>query len=452
MEDNFYKQLIEESPTGYAYHRIIHDKDGNPCDYKILEFNAAYESITGLKGSDIIGKRITDIIPIIAHDEYDWIKRYGEVAMHGRRAEFELYSETLKKWYKVTAYSPKKSCIVTYFIDISSEKEQIRDMEWLVQASERLLNVDETGVKYAEIADDFMRICHAKFALVNLYDVEEGKFTTKAISGDKAAIGKIIDIFGYSLTGKYWEQNHKLDDSIKQNTVTRFSSLKELVDGVISKSAIVLLEKVFLLGEVVVIRITHNNVVLGDFTLLMPRGVIFNKDAVVEIYSKQLGIAIEREREIDKRKILEKLLLFEKEWFKTTLLSIGDGVIAFDNEGKVLLMNNSAEVLTGYKQEESTGKSADMIFNIVDEKTKNHIESPVNKVLESGSLSALENNMILISRTKVEWPIDVDAAPIKDQENNLIGVVLVFREITEQRKQQKEIEYLNFLKIIPCII
>ena len=85
MKDNFYKLLIEESPTGYAYHRIICDKDGNPCDYEILEANAAFESLTGLKGSDLIGKRISEIIPNIARDEFDWIKRYGEIGIHGGR-------------------------------------------------------------------------------------------------------------------------------------------------------------------------------------------------------------------------------------------------------------------------------------------------------------------------------------------------------------------------------
>jgi diguanylate cyclase (GGDEF)-like protein/PAS domain S-box-containing protein len=316
-------------------------------------------------------------------------------------------------------------------------------MQWLVQASEKLLNIDETGIKYAEIADDFLKICHAKYTIFNLYDEEEEKFTTKAISGDNA-IEKIANIFGYEIIGKKWGINLVYADSIKQNAVSRFSSLRELVEGVVPKSVIVLIEKLFHLGEVVLLRIIHKDVVLGDLTLLMPRGVLFNKDAIAEIYTKQLGIAIEREREIGKRKILEKQLFLEKEWLRTTLLSIGDGIIAFDNEKKVLLMNKVAEELTGFQQELAIGKPADMVFNIVDENTKKHIKSPVSKVLESGNLSVLENNTLLISRTKVEWPIDADAAPIKNQDNNVIGVVLVFREITERRKQQKEIEYVSF--------
>ncbi|MDO9579476.1 MAG: diguanylate cyclase [Bacteroidales bacterium] len=444
MKDNFYKQLIEESPTGYAYHRIICDKDGNPCDYEVLEINASGEALTGIKSSELVSRNITEILPEIGQDEFDWIKHYGEIAIHGGRAEFEHYSEALKKWYKVIVYSPKKYYFVTHFVDVSNEKEQIMDMQWLVQASKTLLNIDDTGVDYAGVADDFLRICKAKYAVFNLYDEDGQGFTTKAISGNKGAVEKAASIFGYPLIGKKWGHDSVRAEKIKQNTVTRFSSLKELVGDVIPKPLIALIEKMFLLGEVVLIKITNDNVMLGDFTLMMPSGVSFSKDSVAEIYTKQLGIAIERERAINKQKIMEKQLYLEKEWLKTTLLSIGDGVIAFDNQGKVLLMNKTAEELTGYKQEEATGKPADMVFNIVDEYTKKRMESPVSKVLESGDMSTLGNDTLLISRTKVEWPIEADAFPIRDQNNNIIGVVLVFREITEQRKKQKEIEYLSF--------
>lgn len=314
----------------------------------------------------------------------------------------------------------------------------------MVQASEILLKIGDSGVDYARVADDFLRICQAQYAVFNLYDENEQSFTTKAISGDKGAIEKAAGIISYSLIGKQWEHDPVRAEKIKHSTITRFSSLKELVGDVIPKPLIALIEKMFHLGEVVLIKITNDNVMLGDFTLMMPSGITFNKDAVAEIYTKQLGIAIERQRSVDKQKEMEKQLNLEKEWGKITLLSISDGVIAFDNQGKVLLMNKTAEELTGFQQEEATGKPSDMVFNIVDEHTRKNRQSPVSKVLESGILSSLENDTLLISKTKVEWPIEDDAAPIRDQDNNIIGVVLVFREITEQRKKLKEIEYLSF--------
>lgn len=444
MTEDFYEQLIKESPTGYAYHRIICDQEGNPCDYEILKINAAFELLTGLSGSDLIGRKITEIIPDINQDEFDWVKRYGEIAIHGGRAEFEQYSEALQKWYKVIVYSPEKHYFITHFVDVSSEKEQLMDLQWLVQASETLLETNDAGVNYREAANDFLALCRAKYAVFNLYDEDGKKFTTEAISGDKGAIEKAAGILGYALMGKRWEHDPVRAEKIEQNTVNRFSSLKELVGDVIPAPVIASIEKMFHFGEVVLIKITNDNVMLGDFTLLMPSGVAFNKEAVAEIYTKQLGIAIEREQAINKRKRVEKQLFLEKEWLKTTLLSIGEGVIAFDNQGKALLMNKKAEELTGHKHETAIGKPAKMMFNLVDELTRKRRESPVTKVLGGGHPGALENNTLLVSKTKVEWPIEGNTAPIRDQNNDIIGVVLAFREITEQRKKQKEVEYISF--------
>jgi len=82
VHDNFYKQLIEELPTAYAYHRIICDENGIPCDYEFLEINPAFELFTGLKASEVIGKKITEVLTDIKKNKFDWIKFYGEIAIN----------------------------------------------------------------------------------------------------------------------------------------------------------------------------------------------------------------------------------------------------------------------------------------------------------------------------------------------------------------------------------
>ena len=93
MNDNFYKQIIEESSTGYAYHRIICDEYNNPCDYEFIEVNSAFEVLTGLKGLDIIGRKITEVLLDIGKCKFDWIKFYGEIAINGEKKEFEQFVE-----------------------------------------------------------------------------------------------------------------------------------------------------------------------------------------------------------------------------------------------------------------------------------------------------------------------------------------------------------------------
>jgi len=93
MNDNFYKQLIEESQTGYAYYKIICDEYGIACDYEFIEVNAVFEKIIGLRGLDIVGRRVTEILSLIRTSEFDWIHFYGDIAINGGKKEFEQFSK-----------------------------------------------------------------------------------------------------------------------------------------------------------------------------------------------------------------------------------------------------------------------------------------------------------------------------------------------------------------------
>ena len=123
MDVHFYKQVIEKYSGGYAYHKIICDQDGIPVDYQFIEVNLAFQSLTGLEDTDIIGKKVTEILPGIEKSEFDWIKFYGDIALQNGKEEFEQFSESLKRWYRVYTYSPEKYYFITLFTDISKEKE-----------------------------------------------------------------------------------------------------------------------------------------------------------------------------------------------------------------------------------------------------------------------------------------------------------------------------------------
>jgi len=121
MNDDFYKQLIEDIPTGYAYYKIICDDDGVACDFEIIEVNVAFEKLTGLKGLDIVGKKITEVFPTIRTGEVDWINFCGDIAINGGKKEFEKFLEILQRGYKINIYSPEKYYFVTHIIDITKE-------------------------------------------------------------------------------------------------------------------------------------------------------------------------------------------------------------------------------------------------------------------------------------------------------------------------------------------
>ncbi|HEX8844508.1 MAG TPA: PAS domain S-box protein [Pyrinomonadaceae bacterium] len=119
-----------------------------------------------------------------------------------------------------------------------------------------------------------------------------------------------------------------------------------------------------------------------------------------------------------------------------TLKSIGDAVIATDERSRVTFLNEVAQELTGWTLEEAQGKELREVFKIVNQETREEVESPVTKVIREGVIVGLANHTILIAKDGKETPIDDSGAPIKDEEGNIMGVVLVFRDIAEQRRTE----------------
>jgi len=151
-------------------------------------------------------------------------------------------------------------------------------------------------------------------------------------------------------------------------------------------------------------------------------------------------------KDISERKKAEEDLAAEKERLAVTLRSIGDGVITTDMEGRVVLLNQVAESQTGWSQEEAFGRSLQEVFCIVDEKTRDRCQNPVEKVLLSGKTEILAAPTVLINRDGRERIIADSGAPIRDRNGNMIGVVLVFREITDEQRLSEELLKYEKLK------
>ncbi len=122
---------------------------------------------------------------------------------------------------------------------------------------------------------------------------------------------------------------------------------------------------------------------------------------------------------------------------RATLYSIGDGVIATDAAGCVTRMNPVAEALTGRREAEALGKPLEQVFHIINEDTRVEVENPVARVLREGVVVGLANHSLLIARDGIERPIADSGAPIRDEQGRVAGVVLVFRDQTEERALQK---------------
>ena len=538
MNDNFYKHLIEQSPIGYAYHKIICDDCGIACDYEFIEVNATFEKLTGLKSSDIVGRRVTEVIPGVRSSEFDWINLYGDIALNGGLKEFQQFSQQLNQWYRIKVYSPKKNYFVTHFIDITEEMCQLTEREnaeEALKANQRqlmdiiqflpdaTLAIDKesrviiwnkaiekmTGISakdmlgkgdyacaipfYGEAQPQLMDLvfqdeekirerfskliregdtlmaemfCPALYnnkgawvskkasplhdqwgnvigAIESIRDITENKHAEEELLESKNFLENLLQsnpapVFYKDINGRYLGFNRAYEDF--------YGKTKEELIG----------KSVFDIGPEELARIYHAK----DEELFASPGiqtyesqvkdvrdvlhdVVFYKATMSNYHGKVTGL-IGTVLDITERKKLETALAKEKNFLETTLISVGDGVISTDNKGNIVLLNRVAEFLTGWTQEEAIGKPIEEVFIIINEFTREKNESIVCKVIKSGKTLELANHTILISKDGVERPIEDSAAPIVQENGEIVGVVLVFRDFSEKKQKQEEILLLSY--------
>ncbi len=160
---------------------------------------------------------------------------------------------------------------------------------------------------------------------------------------------------------------------------------------------------------------------LGTLLALFSRRQLTN---LSKNYSEALRTA--HDRSLDLAQLNER--------FSTTLHSIGDGVIATDERNYIVFMNSVAEKMTGWQADDAFARPSSEVFKIVSELTRMPVESPLDRALRKGELCYLESHTVLLARDGREISIDDSGAPIRDEKGKIRGAVLVFRDVSEQRR------------------
>jgi PAS domain S-box-containing protein len=186
----------------------------------------------------------------------------------------------------------------------------------------------------------------------------------------------------------------------------------------------------------------------AEGTLLQPRGTDNDALLLLRLTPKEstvgqfvyLNNQIEKlGREIVRRKQAEEVARQQAEWLRVTLNSIGDGVIVTDAQGRVNSINSVAAALIGWTKEEAVARKLDEVYHIVNEVTRATVANPALRALAEGVIVGLANDKVLISKDYTEQPVEDSAAPIRDNEGSVIGSVLIFRSVTEQRRSERAI-------------
>lgn len=147
-----YRTLFREMLDGFALHEIICDDAGKPVNYRFLAVNPAFEHMTGLKGEDILGKTVLEVLPGL---EPAWIENYGKVALTGEPILFENESVELGKYFKVTAYCPSPMQFVCIFSDVTERKQAEGERRQLRKQLAQAQKMDALGTLASGIAHDF---------------------------------------------------------------------------------------------------------------------------------------------------------------------------------------------------------------------------------------------------------------------------------------------------------
>ena len=155
--------------------------------------------------------------------------------------------------------------------------------------------------------------------------------------------------------------------------------------------------------------------------------------------TKLVALAVQKIRLLEEQQMAEQAIWEEKERAQVTLKSIGDAVITTDAEGKVEFLNTVAEGMTGWTNDKARGLSLTTVFNIVDEETGAAVENPVTRCLREERVVGLADNKVLLCCDGRRFAIEDSAASIRNREGQVIGVVLVFHDVTEKRTMMHQL-------------
>jgi PAS domain S-box-containing protein len=377
QSERHYQHLFEKMIDGFAYHKIEVDKDNNPVDYTFLEVNKAFEKYTGLRKKDIIGKKVTEVLPGIEKDPAGWIEKYGQVALQGKDLRIEQYSIPLGKWYLVAAYSPQKGYFVTTFQDVTSWiKADIRIKEQSVILNSAIETLD-----------------HPFYVIdANNYQV---LFSNSAAHGGKPKVNSTC----YALTHKAAAPCDGKDHPCPLKVIIKTK-------------------------KPVVVHHTHYVDHESRFVEVHAYPTLDENNNVSRIIEYTIDITPRKQAELELKESEERLkILFEY---------APDAYYLNDLKGNLVDGNKAAEKLTGYKREELIGQS----FLKLGLLPKSHIPKAA-KLLAKNALGRPTgpDEFLLAHKNGSLIPTEISTYPVKIK--NKTYVLGIARNIS-QAKQAAE--------------
>jgi PAS domain S-box-containing protein len=428
---NAFQAILQNASFGYAYHKIILDSNGIPCDFEFEFVNDAFLNITGLNRNDVSGKRVTEVFPDIQKDEFKWIDFYGEIALTQKSQEIEQFSLSMKKWLKITATSDKKHYFSTLMTDVS-------DQYLLIDAVNQLQEYTLENIDYKEITQTLKLFSGAQYAVFNQFDTGTKNFTTKAICGPGNKLEKITRMLGFKIEGKQWKQDTNREKLTEGRKITVFKKFSDLTHDSLPVSLVNALAKTFQIKASVIIKIEKDKKPLGDFTLFFDKNPDPSKLKKTEHFADSVAMLISRLE--DEKSIAENKLHIQSQsaLLKSLLNSIPDQIAYKDNQGRYLGCNPQFEKFTGKPTSQILGKTD---YDLFDHETAEFFQENDRRA-----------RLIAGPRKNEEWVTYPDGSkilfetiktPFKGPDGSVMGILGISRDITDRSAAEEKIRKLS---------
>ncbi|HWB60737.1 MAG TPA: PAS domain S-box protein, partial [Chthoniobacteraceae bacterium] len=367
----------------------------------ILSVNPATEKMFGYKSQALVGHSITKIIPqrLFVHDMSNLGR--GTMMAVGQRQNYFPFPIEMSLSEMVVNGRKNFVALIRDVTERKRSEETLRHIGMGVSAA--------TGKEFVRsLVKQLSKALNSDFAFV-VETIKKGDESVCSLI--IAEHGNIRSKINYALSGTPFDEVLKKGYRAYADDVMEKYPNDEVLRELNAKSFVAMP------------LIDHKGRAVGVMGVIdrKPMDNIEIAESTLQIFAARAAAEIERQR-------YEDDLGAEKERLAVTLRSIGDGFITTDVEGRVILINNVAEKLTGWEDDSALGRPLTEVFNICNERTRKPVRGAVERIIETGSAVGLANHSIIVSRDGGERLIETNASPIRDKMNRKIGVVLVFRD------------------------
>ena len=360
----------------------------NPSNYIIVDINRSLKTVLSETIQNFMGKKLHEVFNL-KEDHYEML---SEVIQSGLSHQREFYLERMNEWLSITIHYSRQEYLIVVFENITENK----------RTEEKLAHSENTMSRTLEVTGE---------------GVWEWRMDDRVIHNKQWA--EILGLDNSKVMHHYEDYVSHLHPEDRESVLKQVHCAKET--GEIFQQKYRLIRKD------------------GQTIWVEDRGV-----AIVD-ENGQFERMIGSMKEITDYIETQEKLNTEKEILKSTLLSVGDGIIATDVDGYITIMNPVASDFTGWDTDEAIGKNVKDVFFMKDPETKESLYKFNLNDLEEHDYPSLQNQEALVmSKLGEEFYMNCSISPIRLSDNQLAGLVITFRDITEVVKYQREIEYISY--------